>query len=133
MAGQTITLLDRHANLPIDTEVRLLVAGPDAKFYRGFIGNDQRPMGQRMGAHWRHHEGGYRRHEHWAACGERVGGRSSGGGDNDAVSLAIEDENAIDNQIEIQEAGDSALAHHSIIQRKVLRRFLAVAKQAAME
>jgi len=133
MANQMVALPHRHANLPIDAEEGLFATALNLHIDACFVGNDQRAMGERMRAHRCNDEGGNRRHEHRASGRERIRRRTGRRRDDDAVSLAIEYEGAVNNEVKIQEAGDGALAHHRIVQGKVMREAFSFAYQAAVE
>src|SRR5271157_4996469 len=133
MAEHAIALLHRHADLSINAEERLFSASFHPQFNLGPIGDDEGPMGQGMGTHGRHNEGSDRRHEHRAAGREGIRRGAGRGSNDDAVGLALENENAIDEKIEIHEPRDGALVHYRIVQGEVMRQALAAANQSAIE
>ncbi len=90
-------------------------------------------MSKRMRANRRHHERGYGRHEHWTACRQGIRRGASRGSNDDAVSLAVENKDAINDEVEIHQAGDGAFVHYRIVQREVMRQALAISNQAAIE
>ena len=90
-------------------------------------------MGERVRAYRSYHERFDGRHQYRTSGRQRICRRTGGCGDDYAIGLIVENENAIDQQIEIHQPGDRALIDHRVIESEVVSQFLAAAKQPAIE
>ena len=130
-ALKLVSLNNRHSDLTIDAE-SAVGAAVEAHRDAGAAADDERTMGERVGANGSEDNGVDAGHQDRASGGERVGSGTGGSGDDDAVGLVLDDMFAVDAQLKADEAGDGAL-DDSIVEGAVRGNLLAVTEKAALD
>jgi hypothetical protein len=102
--------------LTVDGEVDLVGNADDMNADGGFAGGDDGSDGQQVGTDGSDEHGVDAGHDDGAIGGEVVGGRTGGGGDDDAVGAEGGDELAVDFDGEVAHAGDGALGDDHVVE-----------------
>ena len=119
-AEHAVAVVHGHADLAVDAEIGFFFAGLDHDLDFRSIAHHQRAMRQRVRRDRRNHEGVDRRHQDWPAGGQRIGGRTGGRGDDQAVGLVAGNEHLIDINVAMVQARDRALADDHVVERVVV-------------
>jgi len=107
---------DGHGLLPVDGHVNLplVLAGADGN--GGAIADDEGAIRQHVRTDGGDAKDAAIRGKDWPAGSERVGGRTGGGRDNEAVGVVFGKGGAIDPRLEADEAGKGAAANDGVVE-----------------
>src|SRR6185312_3022707 len=113
-AFHLIAGLKGAADLAIDGQERIVIFGAADDADRQVGGNQQRPVGQGVGADRRDTDGIDGREDDGSAGRERVRGGAGGRGDDQTVGLVFGDESIARPDIEIDDAGDGGFGDDNV-------------------